>query len=120
MKNRKQTAVQPRNSYTAEDKAKARKYYLMGLNLQEISKLMDGCPVRTLEKWQAVEQWTKLKQLENIEVKAYELQRAGRSYKHISGILGISTVTVWRYIRKVEDERKRKYDNQKRITQRGI
>lgn len=75
----------------------------MGLNLQEIGILLGGCPVRTLEKWQTAEKWTMLKQLENIEVKAYELHQAGKSYKQIGEMLGISHVTVWRYIRKVED-----------------
>jgi len=103
MRNTKKKAVQPRNKYTADDKAKARKYYLMGLNLQEISLLLGGCPVRTLEKWQTAEQWTKLKHLENIEIKAYELHQAGKSYKQIATMLGISNVTVWRYICKVRD-----------------
>lgn len=103
MKNTKKKPVQPRNRYTADDKAKARKYYLMGLNLQEIGLLLGGCPVRTLEKWQTAEKWTQFKQLENIEIKAYELHQAGKSYSEIATMLSISTVTVWRYICKVRD-----------------
>lgn len=102
MKTRKKPAPLPRKTYTAEDKMKARKYYLIGLNLQEIGILLGGCPVRTLEKWQTAEQWTKLKQLENIEIKAYELHQAGKTYNEIGKMLGINRVTVWRYIRKVE------------------
>lgn len=102
MKKREKKSVQPRNTYTAEHKTKARKYYLMGLTLSEIGLLLGGCPVRTLEKWQSADQWTKLKQLENIEIKTHELHQSGYSYKQISEMLDISTVTVWRYIRKVE------------------
>lgn len=104
MKKNVKTPATPRKQYTAEDRAKARKYYLMGLNLQEIGLLLSGCPVRTLEKWQTAEKWTALKQLENIEVKAYELHQAGKSYKEIARLLEISYTTVWRYICKVRDQ----------------
>jgi len=89
--------VKQRNKYTTEHKEKARKYYLMGLNLQEISILLNGCPVRTLEKWQLLDKWTELKQPENIKVKALELKQSGKSYSQIAGLLKISRVTVWRY-----------------------
>lgn len=94
--------VKSRNKYTADHKEKARKYYLMGLNLNEVSKLLDGCPVRTLEKWQQAENWTKLKQAENIKIKTMELQESGKSYTEIAQILEISRVTVWRYIKEAK------------------
>ena len=95
----KKKTVKKRTRYTTEQKELARKYYLMGLNLHEVSKLLDGCPVRTLEKWQQAEKWTELKQAENIMVRALELHRAGRSYKQIAEMLKISRATVWRYLK---------------------
>ena len=94
-----QKPVKQRNKYTVEQKEKARKYYLMGLNMHEISKLMDGCPVRTLEKWQQSEKWTELKQPESLKYRALELHESGRSYKEIAEILKINRTTVWRYIK---------------------
>lgn len=91
--------VKQRNKYTGEQKKDAKKYYLMGLNLTEISKLLDGCPVRTLEKWQQADNWTDLKTAENIKHRTKELHESGKSYTEIAGILDISRVTVWRYIK---------------------
>lgn len=91
--------VKQRNKYTADHKAKARKYYLMGLNMHDISTLLNGCPVRTLEKWQISEKWTIFKQTENIKVRAFELHESGKNYDEIAEILQISRVTVWRYIK---------------------
>lgn len=88
-----------RNKYSLEQKDKARKYYLLGLNLQEISKLLDGCPVRTIEKWQQSEKWTELKSPQNIKFRVKELQASGKTYKEIANMLQISRVTVWRYIK---------------------
>ncbi len=88
-----------RKNYTAEHREKARKYYMMGLSLTEIGKLLDGCPVRTLEKWQAAERWTDLKHTPEIKSRAMELHRGGKSYSEIADILKISRVTVWRYIK---------------------
>lgn len=98
----KKKAIKKRTRYTTEQKEQARKYYLMGLNLHEVSKLLDGCPVRTLEKWQQAEKWTELKEPENITVKALQLHKAGKSYSEISEILKISRVTVWRYIKEAK------------------
>src|ERR1035437_8591014 len=76
-----------RNSYTAETKEKARKYYLMGLNKQDISKLLDNIPVRTLEKWQLTDCWTDLKKIKGIKLRALELSEAGKSLEEIAQIL---------------------------------
>lgn len=97
-----QQPMKQRNTYTADIKEKARKYYLMGLNMQEVSKLTDGIPPRTLEKWQAAGKWCDLKGLENIKVRAYDLHCAGKSYAEISELLKINRVTIWRYIKETE------------------
>ena len=98
-KKRAKKPVKQRNKYTLEHKENARKYYLMGLNLHEISKLLDNCPVRTLEKWQQSDKWTELKQPESIKFRTLELHESGKSYSEIAEILKISRVTVWRYIK---------------------
>ena len=98
-KKKAQKTVKQRNKYTTDNKETARKYYLMGLNLHEISKLLDNCPVRTLEKWQQSDKWTELKHPENIKFRTLELHESGKSYSEIAEILKISRVTVWRYIK---------------------
>jgi hypothetical protein len=99
----KKVKVRPRNTYTAEQREKALKYYLMGLNMEEISKLLDGCPVRTLEKWQATGQWTNLKNCKPIKIRALEMKNAGKTKKEICTTLKISSVTAWRYIKEAKE-----------------
>ena len=101
-KKKTQQPVKQRNKYTFGDKATAKKYYLMGLNLQEVSKLMDGIPVRTLEKWQQSEKWTAIKEVQPIKVRALELHDAGHSYNEIAETLKINRVTVWRYLKEAK------------------
>ena len=101
-KNKVQTTVIQRNKYTFGDRATAKRYYLMGLNLQEVSKLMDGVPVRTLEKWQQSEKWTAIKEVQPLKLRALELHEAGRSYNEIAETLKISRVTVWRYLKEAK------------------
>ena len=74
-----QKIVVQRNKYTTEHREKARKYYLIGLNLHEISLLLCGCPVRTIERWQLDGKWTGLKQPENLKLRAKELHDAGKT-----------------------------------------
>ena len=88
--------------HTDEQKNQARKYYLIGLNLSEIGKLLDT-PVRTLEKWQAAEKWTELKQVRGIEQRAYELHEGGKTFEEISKILEISRTTAHRYIKRAKE-----------------
>jgi hypothetical protein len=102
-KKQKAPKSKPRNSYTAEQREKARKYYLMGLNMQEISKLLDGLPVRTLEKWQFSEQWTALKNCKPIKQRALDMKQAGKTMQEISKTLKISRVTAWRYIKEINE-----------------
>ena len=99
----KKSKTPTRNKYTAEQREKARKYYLMGLNMEEISKLLDGLPVRTLEKWQFSEQWTALKNCKPIKQRALDMKNAGKTMQEISKTLNISTVTAWRYIKEVKN-----------------
>lgn len=102
--NQKNKFQSTRKTYTPEQKEKARKYYLMGLYLPEISKLLDGVPVRTLEKWQLTDQWTKYKETQPIKARVYELSKSGKSYNEISKILNISRVTVWRWLKQVNSK----------------
>ena len=51
-----------KRKYEDSDKLKARKYYLLGLSISEVSKLTDF-PIRTLQKWQSKEKWVKEKNL---------------------------------------------------------
>jgi len=97
----------PRKIYTTEQREKARKYYLMGLNMEEISKLLDGCPFRTIEKWQNLEQWKLLKKTKPIEIRALELKKAGKTVKEIAKLIEVSEITVWRYTKKAIENEKR-------------
>ncbi len=101
---KQQPKIKRRKRYTAEQREKARKYYLRGLYLPEINKLMD-IPIRTLEKWQRLEKWTLLKETPEIKKRAFELSQGGYSYKKIAELLQISTVTVWRYCKEVKNQR---------------
>lgn len=93
-----------RNNYTANQREEARKLYLRGLFLPEISKLLD-IPQRTLENWQSSEKWTVLKETPEVKKRAYDLKRNGYQTKQIAEMLDVSTVTVWRYIKTYEDEK---------------
>ena len=93
-------------SYSLEVKANAKRYYILGLNLKEISKLIDA-PVRTLEHWQKIENWHDLKQTNNIECKALDLYLSGKTYKEVAQILKISLPTVARYL---SNEKKNRLD----------
>ena len=94
-----------RLTYTLDDKASAKRYYLIGLTLKEISKLINA-PVRTLEKWQTTENWKQLRETKTIHTKALDLYLSGKTYKEISKLLNISTATVWRYLNTAKNERK--------------
>ena len=99
-KNSKKRA-EHRNRYTLEQKAAAKRYYLMGLNLQEISVLLGGCPVRTLEKWQKASSWRSEKEVTSIKVAAFNLSDGGKTYAEIAEILNISRSTAIRYAKTV-------------------
>lgn len=85
-----------------EMRKEALRYYLMGLTMPEISKLLDGVSVRTLEKWQASDKWTEQRQTEPIKKKVSEMKAGGLSVKAITEKTGISKATIHRYIKEVE------------------
>ncbi|WP_394758159.1 helix-turn-helix transcriptional regulator [Flavobacterium sp.] len=93
-----------RLTYTLEVKASAKRYYLIGLTLNEISKLIEA-PVRTIEKWQIVENWRELRENKTIHSKALDLFLSGKTYKQIAILLNISTATVWRYLNNAKNEK---------------
>ncbi|MBF7091126.1 helix-turn-helix domain-containing protein [Flavobacterium sp. ALJ2] len=92
-----------RNSYTLDDKAKAKKYYLIGLSLLEVGKLTDT-PFRTVEKWYIAENWKNQRETTPIKTKANDLFNAGMSYKQIAATLGKSQSTISRYLKTVRNE----------------
>lgn len=92
-----------RNSYTLDEKAKAKKYYLIGLSLVEVGKITDT-PFRTIEKWYIAENWKSQRETTPIKTKANDLFNAGMSYKEIAGTLGKSQSTISRYLKKVRNE----------------
>jgi transposase len=105
MKRKKESEPKPkqkRNKYSLEQKDKARKYYLMGLNTQDISKLLDGIPPKTIEKWQFVERWTEIKHGESLKSRVFELNEVGKSYMEIAKLLDLSKSTVWRYLKQAK------------------
>jgi len=91
------------NSYSLDDKANAKKYYLIGLSLNEVSKLVDA-PVRTIEKWYIAENWKNQRETTPIKIKANELFDSGKSYLQISKLLGKSKSTIYRYINTARNE----------------
>lgn len=90
-----------RNHYSDEVKQNALRYYLIGLNLFEVSKLTD-VPARTLEKWQKKYSWTDLKNIGNIKTRAYDLKKGGCTYDEISETLKISRATAFKYVKEIE------------------
>lgn len=104
--NTRKAKAKQRNKYNLEHREKARKYYLMGLNLHEISKLLDGCPVRTIEKWQQAEKWTEQKKPDNIKFRVKELFDNGKTYQEISNLLQIGYTSVWRYLKEARKSEK--------------
>ncbi len=96
------TKTESRQRYTADQRETARKMYLRGLYLAEISTLL-SIPVRTLEKWQTAGKWTLLKECPDIKKRAFELKRGGYSAKAIGEILKINPSTVFRWIKTYTD-----------------
>lgn len=92
-----------RNSYTLDEKAKAKKYYLIGLSLVEVGKITD-IPFRTVEKWYIAENWKSQREIIPIKIKANDLFNSGMSYKEIAVTLGKSQSTISRYLKTVRNE----------------
>lgn len=84
--------------HSLEKRAMARKYYLMGLTMAEVGKLID-CSPRTIEKWKITEQWAKLKDVPNLESRVIELYEGGYTYAEIIDLMKISKPTIWRILK---------------------
>jgi len=102
--NPKAPKPQKRQTYTLDQKASAKRYYLIGLSLVEVGKLTDT-PSRTIEKWYKSENWKSQKEVSNIKHKANDLFLSGKSYQEIALILRISKPTVYRYLNAVRNEK---------------
>ena len=103
----KKTEKSHRITHGKAEKEKAAKYYIMGLTLAEISKLLDNTPVRTLEKWQLSGKWTSLKNCGNLLQQVLQLWEAGKSRKEISLLVNRNESTVYRWIKKATLEREK-------------
>lgn len=90
-----------KSNHSEEVKQNALRYYLIGLNLFEVSKLTD-VSTRTLEKWQKKYGWKDLKNLSNIKQRAYDLKKGGCTYDEISELLKIAKTTAHKYVKEVE------------------
>lgn len=89
---------QKRAQTSPEMRTESFRYYLMGLTMPEISLLCGGVSVRTLEKWQASDEWTKSRTPEPIKKKIAEMKDGGMSVKTIIEKTGLSKATIHRYI----------------------
>ena len=105
MKQPKKKANKPtqRNTYTLETKANAKRLYLLGLTLIEISKITNA-PVRTIEKWQITENWKQQRETTAVQQKALDLYDSGKTYKEIAKTLNKSVPTIGRYIKLARNE----------------
>lgn len=88
-----------RMKHGKEEKAKALKYYLLGLTLPEISLLTSNTPVRTLERWQTLGKWTELRNPVNIKDKVLQLHDSGKRIEDIAEIVNRSHSTVYRWVK---------------------
>ncbi len=91
-----------RKSYTLDDKAKAKKYYLIGLSILEIGKMIDA-PFRTVEKWYIAENWKSQRETTPIKTKANDLFCSGLNYEQIAKALNKSKSTISRYLKEVRN-----------------
>lgn len=105
MKKSKNKAVAPkqRNTYTLDTKANAKRLYLIGLTLSEISKITDA-PVRTIEKWQITDNWKQQRETTAVHFKALDLFKSGKTHKQIAILLNKSLPTIGRYIKQAQNE----------------
>lgn len=86
-------------STQSDTQAKALRYYTMGLNCQEIGKLLD-LSARTIERYMQKGQWRQTLHGKTVEERAYELHQAGKSYAEIAKILQVSKGTAYNYLKR--------------------
>ncbi len=79
-------------------KAKAYKYFCMGLNSKEIGKLLD-ISFRTVQNYMCQEDWHKKQKPANLKFEALKLYELGNSYQVIADTLNVSRTTVYLYLK---------------------
>lgn len=79
-------------------KAKAFKYFCMGLNSKEIAKLLD-ISFRTVQNYMSVDDWNKKQKPANLKFEALKLYELGKSYNEIAEILNVSRTSVYLYLK---------------------
>lgn len=89
-----------RQTITKDEKAEAFRYYCLGLTLAEISKLLNGVSVRTLERWQTDGKWTTERNPENIDAKVLQFYKSGKTQIQIAQAFGISKFKVCRTLKR--------------------
>jgi DNA-binding CsgD family transcriptional regulator len=89
--------------FSVSDKATALRYYLIGLNLYEISKILD-ISEKTLEKWKQNENWSKYKVSMPIYETVYKLSNSGYSYTEIGTMINVHPKTVYNYMKKYNND----------------
>lgn len=88
---------------TATRKAKALRYYLMGLNATEIGKLLDLSP-RTVQAYMQSGRWREKRTPAAIKQRAYEMHLNGWKYREIADALQVSKSTIYNYIREMREQ----------------
>lgn len=83
-----------------EKKAKAHRYFCMGLNSKEIGKLLD-ISYRTVQSYMSAGGWNEAKEPHNLKRRAFEMHGNGFSYSEIAKVLQVSKSTVYLYLREV-------------------
>ncbi|AYQ34944.1 sigma factor-like helix-turn-helix DNA-binding protein [Runella sp. SP2] len=78
---------------------RAFRYYVMGLNCQEIGKLLD-LSTRTIERYMQLGEWKEQTTGKNVEAKAYDLHEGGKTYAEIAQMLQVSKGTVFNYMKR--------------------
>jgi DNA-binding CsgD family transcriptional regulator len=79
-------------------KAKAYKYFCMGLNSKEIGKLLD-LSFRTVQNYMSNDDWHKKQKPANLKFEALKLYEFGKSYNEIAEILNVSRTSVYLYLK---------------------
>jgi DNA-binding CsgD family transcriptional regulator len=79
-------------------KAKAYKYFCMGLNSKEIGKILD-ISFRTVQSYMTADNWKKKQKPDNLKFEALKLYELGNSYQVIADTLNVSRTTVYLYLK---------------------
>ena len=81
-----------------QTKAKAYKYFCMGLNSKEIAKILD-LSFRTVQSYMSNDDWHKKQKPANLKFEALKLYELGRSYNEIAEVLNVSRTSVYLYLK---------------------